>query len=94
MCAMKFRSLFCLAAFALPLGLRGAEVAATPTGTPAAKATATPAPAAKVTPTPTPKPSLIHRLMHPLESSKGKGPVKEPVVTFHNVELGMTVAPE
>ena len=35
--------------------------------TPAAKAAATPAPAAKA---PILKPSLIHRLMHPLESNK------------------------
>jgi len=94
MCAMKFRSLFCLAAFALPLGLRGAEEAATPAATLAANATPTPPPAATATATPTPKPSFIHRLMHPLESTKGKGAAKEPVVTFHNVELGMVVAPE
>ncbi len=99
---MKFRALFCLAAaVALPLGLQGAEEAsATP------KPGATPSPSSG--PTPTPKPSLFHRLTHPLEGTnvpktsggkKGKGkddaPVdKGPVVSMHGIELGLLIDPE
>jgi len=84
---MKFRALFCLALVALPFGLRGAEEPA-------------------ATPAPTPKPSLFHRLLHPLEGTdvpkssgkaKGKdaGPVdKGPVVSMHNIELGLLLDPD